>query len=353
MRAILRVIGPSALGQSVSSRITTRLTTTTVLAPCGPSVTNLVLPLYLASYPSDRGGCVDKDTALLLANSLIQLADEKILAYNYKDVPIHWRMLYTDVTLAKAISILSLKSALKRVVMDLIRELDLVLIVAGAPGRGRTEMVHDLIEIAQDALSAGKKTASRPAKKIKLMESKVPSPYITRDIPRLSSPPPFGELPHLLKSPFIITGGCKDWPAVASWRSFDHLRRVGGTGRVVPVETGGNYTSEGWGQKIILWEDFLKALEGKSEDDSKQYLAQHDLFRQFPQLRRETVVPDYVYTVMQAPEGVEYVAPTSEDGYLTNVWLGPAGTVSPAHTDPYYNCYCTSHFPQLRPVLTR
>ena len=52
-------------------------------------------------------------------------------------------------------------------------------------------------------------------------------------------------------------------------------------------------------------------------------------------------VPDYCYTG------------ESEDEPDTNVWIGPRGTVSPAHTDPKHNVLCqvvrqwTRHIPQL------
>lgn len=276
---------------------------------------------------------------MAVADSLVQLSDEKILSYNYKDVPTHWRRLYTDAILLKAIGMLGDRDGRPREDMvELIRQLDMVLIVAGAPGLDRTAMVFDLIEMAQSSLPSDD-VASRPSKRSKLDRSSIPSPYTTNPIRRVSSPPTLSEFQQLIKSPFIITGGGNDWPAVDSWGSFDYLRRGSGEGRVVPVELGGNYTSEGWGQRITTWEAFLKSLEEEGEGE-KQYLAQHDLFRQFPKLLRDIIVPDYIYSSPSAPMGVPYEPPTNEDGYLTNAWLGPEGTVSPAHTDPYYNCYC-------------
>ena len=63
------------------------------------------------------------------------------------------------------------------------------------------------------------------------------------------------------------------------------------------------------------------------------YHAQHDLFKQFSALRDDVIVPDYVYASPPPPDYyVNYRPPATEDGYIVNAWLGPAGTVSPAHT---------------------
>lgn len=127
------------------------------------------------------------------------------------------------------------------------------------------------------------------------------------------------------------------------------------------------------------------------------YLAQHSLFRQFPALVSDLLIPDLVYSPPEqhypffgatatatatghvpppsppfsaakdngdpsahggAGAHVEataerrnaaantdtrsseaYLPPQSEEGYVLNAWLGPGGTKSAAHTDPWWNCY--------------
>ena len=54
---------------------------------------------------------------------------------------------------------------------------------------------------------------------------------------------------------------------------------------------------------------------------SLRYLAQHDIFSQIPQLRRDVAVPDYACAGEGAGEP------------LLQAWLGPAGTVSNLHWD--------------------
>ncbi|WFD30126.1 [histone H3]-dimethyl-L-lysine(36) demethylase [Malassezia sp. CBS 17886] len=68
------------------------------------------------------------------------------------------------------------------------------------------------------------------------------------------------------------------------------------------------------------------------------YLAQHTLLVQFPWLAQDMSVPDYVYSSPPMPwyAGAADGRPAEP---ICSVWMGPKGTLSPAHTDPYYNCY--------------
>lgn len=77
----------------------------------------------------------------------------------------------------------------------------------------------------------------------------------------------------------------------------------------------------------------------RRQDAVPVYLAQHGLFRQFPTLESDFSVPDYVYSSPDAkfvPPGIAYTVPPEP---LVNVWIGSPGVLSPAHTDPFFNCY--------------
>lgn len=180
------------------------------------------------------------------------------------------------------------------------------------------------------------------------------------------------------------------------------LLQVAGV-RTVPVELGAHYLADGWGTRLMTLAEFIDShiLATSTEDTSSPlvgppdvppaetttpavaggggsgsgeggvdgrkrevlqqdrrqvhnqqancpvgYLAQHPLFEQIPALRGDIVTPDYCLT-----------------GQLrsTNAWFGPAGTVTPLHTDPYHNLlaqvvgckyvrlYSPHATPQLRP----
>lgn len=128
--------------------------------------------------------------------------------------------------------------------------------------------------------------------------------------------------------------------------------------RLVPVEVGRSYTDAGWGQKIVRFGEFVEEflmprveIEDEDEDDGEGggkdaeggigYLAQHDLFSQIPSLRNDISIPDYCYTnPPPVSKNIVKKPPPHLPEPLLNAWFGPAGTVSPLHTDPYYNILC-------------
>lgn len=331
-------------------------------------------------------------SVLAALSSLTRLCDHKFVTFSYSAIPIAWREIYVDAQLLKACCTLKISSSNEEddayQLRQCICDLDLALIVAGAASLFKDQPCHDLIARLQgkllglysqrqqqqsghDDLDDG----SRYRKRYKASPSKSGNAnfktsgqadlYITEY--------EFDQAPTLMdlssadstarSKPFIVRGYAQHagWPAVqsdsrkGSWSSIDHLLMVAGPARVVPVEVGANYTRADWGQDIMLWSDFLEhcgweqssspsKASVKSEEpgtnDLILYMAQHDLTSQFPALQQDYSLPDYVYTAPPAPKDwPEYKPPTTDDAVITNLWIGPAGTVSPPHHDPYYNCF--------------
>lgn len=152
-------------------------------------------------------------------------------------------------------------------------------------------------------------------------------------VPRFDAPPSLASFQRSFASrPFIVPGHASDWPALNEhpWNSTHYLRTVSGPGRVVPVEVGSDYRTDDWSQKIMRWDDFLTSLNQPSSE--VLYLAQHNLFLQFPNMREDMIVPDYVYSCPDSSESFpDYKPPTNDEQLILNVWLGPKGTISPAH----------------------
>lgn len=122
-----------------------------------------------------------------------------------------------------------------------------------------------------------------------------------------------------------------------SWASTGYLRSIAGPGRLVPIEVGSDYRNDDWTQKMMVWDDFLTVLDSQEcvhqNKPDVLYLAQHDLMKQFPALRADIVVPDYIYAALECPADFPgYMPPGNDDQLVINAWLGPGGTVSPAHT---------------------
>lgn len=146
-------------------------------------------------------------------------------------------------------------------------------------------------------------------------------------VERLEEQPSFEWFLMHTNRPMIFPSG--RWPAHERWRSLDYLLDLG-SDRMVPVEIGSSYTDASWRQEMMRLEDFVdRCLLG----DEMGYLAQHDLLEQIPQLGKDILVPDYCYLHLELNEYYE----RRPHEVIKNAWLGPAGTVSPLHHDPFHN----------------
>ncbi|MBW0485275.1 hypothetical protein O181_024990 [Austropuccinia psidii MF-1] len=317
---------------------------------CLQSVSKNLLDLYQDKASSGLNPSTVMQDTLGTAEALLILADEKLLSYSYKEVPDCWRQLYTDSTLIKVSSIFANQVAQKELLSeqhcrDMIRLLDMTLIVAGAPGKGRKDVVYFLINKLQSYLSnnyLALQDHNRPQKRFRKSDpppsAHVSSPLVGNSMRCLDVCPNLQEFANTFhKSPFVIKGYCKNWRALttAPWESNEYLKAVAGPARVVPIEVGKNYAQDDWSQRIIEWDEFLTRLDD-GDPTQLHYLAQHNIFNQFPSLKDDIELPYYLDC--QLPPASRPI-PDTEDGAILNVWVGPAGTVSPAHIDPYYNCY--------------
>lgn len=147
-------------------------------------------------------------------------------------------------------------------------------------------------------------------------------------------------------TPVIIPGALESWPALERWQNVSYLLSTMLDGRrLVPIEIGSSYTDDAWTQKIVTFNEFVNDYLIPEVPTEVGYLAQHDLFTQIPTLRNDISVPDYCYASPPPPndiEGLTAEVPTTEklEEPLVNAWLGPKGTKTPLHTDPYHNILC-------------
>ncbi|KAG9304751.1 hypothetical protein G9A89_003925 [Geosiphon pyriformis] len=149
-------------------------------------------------------------------------------------------------------------------------------------------------------------------------------------------------------TPLIIESSIAYWPALSTrpWANLDYLLEAAGEERIVPVEIGAKYTDQKWSQKLMSFGDFLRKCTESSYIDEEMkssdifYLAQHDLFEQIPRLKEDISIPDYCFVdtltsvAINSTSNVYYQPPSD---VIINAWLGPKGTISPMHTDPYHN----------------
>ncbi|KAI3338638.1 hypothetical protein F4824DRAFT_458318 [Ustulina deusta] len=412
--------------------------TRTSLAGCGPALVdllsrqaNMVQSLSQDNPPTTTFGAVTTseqkssslqgyNLALKRLEDIASIAYSKFYAYLFKDLPVCWRQLYTDARILK-FCLLFLKSPFAAqdesgthgCLDELVKTLDLALILAGAAGerRGRRwiDKALELLHLAwlaeregQDIDGDSAASHDRPAKRTKLAENQGTSnmhggpisitifstnepftPPVIRPV-RKAEALSIEEFqtymdrthdPTLGPEPLIIRNSFSEWPALTThpWNQPSYLLSQTFDGRrLVPVEIGRSYVDEGWGQKLITFREFLHeyidpiSLSGTedrpatgidSEGDNRScenrtnsenskstpppkpiaYLAQHQLFTQFPSLRNDILIPDYCYTSPPPHPTDASISQPELDEPLLNAWFGPPGTISPLHNDPYHN----------------
>jgi [protein]-arginine 3-hydroxylase / protease len=129
-----------------------------------------------------------------------------------------------------------------------------------------------------------------------------------------------------LHRPAKLQNCINHWPAMTRWSDLNYFMGVAGY-RTVPIELGKKYDSDDWSQGMFRFGEFLKEFMSiESSGKVSGYLAQHDLFDQVPQLRKDISIPDFC------------AIGTSE--MVIKSWIGPANTISTMHTDDKHNLLC-------------
>ncbi|ETS83349.1 hypothetical protein PFICI_05225 [Pestalotiopsis fici W106-1] len=344
-----------------------------------------------SSGPLNNGQLPSKtDLVLQRLDDIISIAYTKFYAYLYKDLPVCWRQLYTDASILRFCHLLSQtlpdetsagpaeKLQLEESLLaELVKTLDLALILAGGGGRLRgRRWIQVALDLLQHSLPlAGNSPTAlddsgRPSKRPRLDDETIDgstpfskiepfTPPVKQPITRVPAMSMESFQKHLSQAldtesgpaPIIMTGITDEWPARTTnpWNQPRYLlsQTLGGR-RLIPFEFGRSYVDDGWGQKLITFGEFLQTyIDGPlagdgttAEVDGRQhigYLAQHPLFTQLPALRKDIFIPDYCYTAPPPhPTDPEMDQPELDEPLL-NAWFGPPGTITPLHTDPYHN----------------
>ncbi|CAI2355068.1 unnamed protein product [Caenorhabditis sp. 36 PRJEB53466] len=129
--------------------------------------------------------------------------------------------------------------------------------------------------------------------------------------------------------PLLVRRFASDMPAVGKW-NLRYLYSQLHT-RTFPVEVGKNYSDEDWSQRMMTFAEFVA-----NSENEQLYLAQHRLLDQVPHLNADIVCPDICFGESTNVQDVDM-----------NMWIGPAGTISPLHTDPRKNMFVQVHGTKL------
>ncbi|KAF9567568.1 Clavaminate synthase-like protein [Agrocybe pediades] len=303
-----------------------------------PDHTDPELHLILQAA-SDITQGVNQDKCLTELQGLTITAYEKMRRATGLGPLTYWREIYSDLCILRAIV-----EYRQCCLMQAVSTLDHALIIAGASSR--LDLVLVIISRIQSKMQPSPHIDSPALDEPSLQVTNIPpSKHLESTIPCISPPSFIAFQSTFSRRPFILRGFARDWPALNNhpWRQAAYLRSIAGPGRVVPVEVGTDYRTDDWNQTIMPWDAFLSTLDFHDQPAQRNgemlYLAQHDLTIQFPSLRDDIIIPDYVYASLSNSDNPNYRPPANDDHVLFNTWLGPKGTISPAHTDPYFNCY--------------
>ena len=294
-------------------------------------------------------------------NDVLALAAKHLSATPYHEVQKSWRRLYEDACLWRVVHLSRHHSSRSesdketahwertpsesrsevRVdsIGNIIEYVDKAIIVAGAPRRAAA------LHFVCDRLAVLLQSEHFP--EIPHRFETTPPSRITAEFPitRSECAVAFGDFQSHLDvslTPLIMPDVMEMWSATENWQDPNYFMRVTlGGRRLVPVELGNMYTDDSWSQELMPFGRFMRSYMLPRRASRIGYLAQHDIFEQMPELAKGIVTPDYCFTTPPRPaDGLHASRSSTPLQPIVHVWMGPAGTRTPLHTDAYHNILC-------------
>eukprot|EP01080_Neovahlkampfia_damariscottae_P004235 gene4235-7572_t len=249
---------------------------------------------------------------------LFSLSWKKLHTGYWKDVKETWRELFAYSVLLLVYSKIKMMEKNLKNLKELMKKIDLGLIMGNGLFESELQMIiqnlhsETIKHFGIEQVMLKEKIKKRKIEKLKFEIKRIQNPSLTEFKRYLND-----------KEPVIITNAMNEWPGMKKWNDLNYFKNTCGY-RTVPVETGTSYTSDDWSQKLMTISEFIDFY---LIEEKKGYLAQHQIFEQIMELKKDILEP--VYCI-------------SGKGILNSVncWFGPKETISPLHHDPYDNIYC-------------
>ncbi|XP_062554914.1 bifunctional peptidase and arginyl-hydroxylase JMJD5 [Armigeres subalbatus] len=282
-----------------------------------------------------RAGCCDQIESNCVAQNLVRIGVVYDLVYSclhtgeWHAVPQQEREVFTIISYLRIIYMLMSAPGSSDVLRHAVYIADIGIMLGSKVKTYLKGNECDLLTEVASILTDTKEHDEPPLKKLRIEFGC--SAEDSYDVPVIVQPSVefFGSEHYDKREPALLRGIINDWPAMQKWHDPNYLVGLAGE-RTVPVEIGSQYSNEDWSQRLVKFKDFIvEHLKDECSDVPNQslaYLAQHELFDQIPELRKDIRVPDYIGRTDVDPR--------------IKAWLGPKGTVSPLHTDPSHNLLC-------------
>lgn len=227
-----------------------------------------------------------------------------------------------------------------------------ILRLSNNPDDDNEEMIRNKTIIPTTKLTTVPRGKNKEDKKIPIATD----PNTTASSSSISNPS--SSHPSSNVEPFIVPQNILHWSAYKNWHNLEYLRTKF-SNHIVQVEIGKHYMDPNHNLQDVLFGDLLRYMQRKEKEEdtvnttagevtktintggvtikkkeSIIYLAQQHLFSQIPELGKDCLPFPKGFNWLTEYEG------TNGNGLRINCWIGPKGTVTPPHTDPYNNLFC-------------
>ncbi|PVV03892.1 hypothetical protein BB560_001621 [Smittium megazygosporum] len=225
-----------------------------------------------------------------------------------------------------------------------IKYLDLAIVISGAP-EWRLSKIKKLIKYYETIFGLHSDIDLRESKPFFAKKDENFENLVKFPIKRYKVSPSVLEFAAIINKedcePFVIENAMESVPALKRWNDVNYLKYAVGKYRLVPIEIGSKYTDESWTQKLLYFGEYLDMVVDDKQKDV--YLAQHNLFKQSDALVQDFTPPDYCFVEPRCLQASSGKKPgkncCGNTDLVSNIWLGPENSISPLHTDDFYNVF--------------